>query len=117
MEEQNYNNNQNQPAQPTEPVGGHQQQPETPEKKGGFGPIAGITIIIILLVLGGLYFWGAQLNNQAASESAVFDSAQNDDIASQSDEPESIEGDLDDFNSAQFEAELEAELNAIESEL
>lgn len=76
----------------------------------------GIIIIVLLLVLGGLYFWGSQLN-QAANENAIFDSAQNDDIASQNDEPEAIESDLNTFDSAQFDAQLEADLNAIESEL
>ena len=28
----------------------------------GTGPIIGVIIIVLLLVLGGLYFWGAQLN-------------------------------------------------------
>jgi hypothetical protein len=29
---------------------------------GGSGPIVGIIIIVLMLILGGLYFWGAQLN-------------------------------------------------------
>lgn len=34
--------------------------PKEPEKKSG--PIIGIIIIVLLLALGGLYFWGARLN-------------------------------------------------------
>lgn len=32
--------------------------------KSGVGPIVGIIIIIVLLILGALYFWGAHLNAQ-----------------------------------------------------
>lgn len=32
--------------------------------KGTAGPIAGIIIVVILMILGGLYFWGAQLNQE-----------------------------------------------------
>lgn len=31
-------------------------------KKTGAGPTAGIIIIVILLIFGALYFWGAALN-------------------------------------------------------
>ncbi|MDB5238324.1 MAG: hypothetical protein JWM46_594 [Candidatus Kaiserbacteria bacterium] len=33
-------------------------------RKGGAGPTVGIIIIVILLIFGALYFWGAQLNKQ-----------------------------------------------------
>jgi hypothetical protein len=32
--------------------------------KSGAGPTVGIVIIIILFIIGGLYFWGARLNQQ-----------------------------------------------------
>lgn len=32
-------------------------------KKGSIGPTVGIIIIVILLVFGALYFWGAKLNS------------------------------------------------------
>lgn len=40
--------------------------PEHTQKKqrGGSGPIVGIVIIVFLLSIGALYFWGAQLNGQ-----------------------------------------------------
>ena len=39
--------------------------PGTPPVGGsGSGPTVGIIIIVILLVLGALYFWGAHLNSQ-----------------------------------------------------
>jgi hypothetical protein len=34
------------------------------KKDGGVGPIIGSTIIIILIVLGGLYFWSYTINKQ-----------------------------------------------------
>jgi hypothetical protein len=38
-------------------------QPVSPEpQKHPVGPIAGAIIVIILLIAGGLYFWGAQMN-------------------------------------------------------
>ena len=52
---------------------GSQMPPITPEERaqGGpsepktaVGPIAGAAIIICLLIAGGLYFWGAKLNQQ-----------------------------------------------------
>ena len=36
------------------------------------GPMFGIFIIVILLVFGGLYFWGAHLNQQAKQEQLPF---------------------------------------------
>lgn len=94
-----------------------------PEKSGGMGPLIGIVIIIIVLIFGGLYFWGAQLNSQLESsddDTAILeDIAPTDDntIAPPSDEPEQLESDLEEFDTDDFEAELEAELNALEAEL
>lgn len=31
----------------------------------GSGPIIGVIVIVIMLILGGLYFWGAQLNRES----------------------------------------------------
>ena len=38
----------------------------TPQKDSSVGPIIGSIIIIILIVLGGLYFWGYVINKQKA---------------------------------------------------
>jgi hypothetical protein len=37
---------------------------ELQKKSGGLGPIIGIFIILMLLALGGFYFWGAALNRE-----------------------------------------------------
>jgi hypothetical protein len=36
-----------------------------PTQRSGIGPVVGIVIIVALLVIGALYFWGAHLETQA----------------------------------------------------
>ncbi len=31
-------------------------------RRSGSGPIVGVSIIVVLLIVGALYFWGAELN-------------------------------------------------------
>ena len=90
----------------------------TPQQPtGGVGPVMAVVIIVALLILGGLYFWGAQLNERVQSdESALVDGTSNSDIASANDEPDQIEKDLDTFDSAAFESQLDADLKAAESQ-
>ena len=47
-------------------------QPQTPQKKTGVGPMIGTIIIVILLIFGGLYFWGAQLNKEKNQDQLPF---------------------------------------------
>lgn len=35
-----------------------------PDPENSVGPLVGIIIIVLILVLGGLYFWGERLNAQ-----------------------------------------------------
>ena len=35
-----------------------------PAQKSSVGPIVGIVIIVVLLIVGALYFWGAHLDDQ-----------------------------------------------------
>ena len=42
-----------------------------PAQKSSAGPLIGIIIIIVLLVFGALYFWGAHLNSQSTSNNQV----------------------------------------------
>lgn len=35
------------------------------------GPIVGIVVIVLLLIVGALYFWGEQLNKQATVPSYI----------------------------------------------
>ncbi len=87
---------------------------ETPApKKEGMGPLVGIVIIIVILIFGGLYMWGTKLNNQE-SEIGI---APVEDIAGEEDEPVQLESDLDAFDLAGFEGDLDADLEALEAEL
>lgn len=43
-----------------------------PPKKEGPGPIIGVIVIVILLIFGGLYFWGAQLNEANSPDQLPF---------------------------------------------
>lgn len=72
------------------------------------GPVIGVIIILAVIVLGGLYFWGQRADKEDALEDNT--AAELDEIGSQSssDNASSIEADL---NSTQIE-NLDAELNA-----
>ena len=95
--------------------------PESP--KHSFGPAAGIIIIIAILIIGALYFWGQRLSNQSNLPSSENPSLEN---VSSSDEVDVIEEDLnaeplgeedlgeEDLNA--LEAELDAEIEAMEAE-
>ncbi|MDP3645666.1 MAG: hypothetical protein Q8R25_01120 [bacterium] len=53
------------------------QAPQTPilpqaPKKESAGPIVGAIIVVVLLIVGGLYFWGARLNHQDTPEQLPF---------------------------------------------
>lgn len=42
------------------------------EQRSSAGPLVGTTIIVVLLLLGALYFWGAKLNQNAAAPLPVI---------------------------------------------
>ena len=88
------------------------------------GPMLGIVIIVVLLVLGGFYFWGTQIKDksqvQENAEVTAEDIANQEDTAlenlntqSTSDEIDDIEADLD---ATDLES-LDSELDAIDQEL
>ena len=112
------------------PIASGSQMPPAPMQsephKSSIGPVAGAVIVILLLVAGGLYFWGAQLNKQA--EVLPFipsnDTAQQEEVAtsdlsaglpsqSSSDDVSSIEADANAMNMDQMNAQNSAELNNI----
>ena len=61
--QQNMNPNVNQNPNP---VGTPPQENPAPQKedKGGMGPLIGSIIVIVILVIGAIYFWGDTLNKQ-----------------------------------------------------
>ncbi|RJQ34897.1 hypothetical protein C4556_01270 [Candidatus Parcubacteria bacterium] len=84
------------------------------------GPVIGAIIVILVLGLGALYFWGAQLNEQpdelpfipgdGTSESWMPQS-------SGSDEAAAIEAELQATDMSAFEQQMNADLEATESGL
>jgi hypothetical protein len=109
------------------------QMPVSPEPQGRkpVGPIAGAIIVIVLLVAGGLYFYGAQLNNQIEEAPYIPDDGyltpegsmpvgelQSDTSAglppqSNSDDVAAIEADFNAMNMNEMESQNEAEMNNI----
>lgn len=90
-----------------------------PEKSSA-GPIIGAVIVIVILALGALYFWGAQLNQEPEELPLIPGNASNEEWVpptSSSDEAAAIESDLDATDMTEFEAQMEADLRAIEAEL
>lgn len=118
MEEHNYSpeefsSNENPPSQAAT-----NSTPAATEKSQGFGPVIGIVVIILLLILGGLYFWGTELNKQAAlDEMQTLDESMNNGTLSSDSDPEEIESDIDAFETSTFDAQLEADIQALEEEL
>jgi hypothetical protein len=125
-----FNTNQN-------PVAAGSQMPVSPggepqPSRKPVGPIAGAVIVIILLVAGGLYFYGAKLNSQITDQAPYIPSddylmpegsmptgeLQSDTSAglppqSSSDDVNSIESDFNAMNMNEMESQNEAELNSI----
>jgi hypothetical protein len=101
-------------------------QPQEPQKSS-IGPLAGAVIVILLLVAGGLYFWGAQLNKQEEAlpfipsndtmlqedASVTSDTRAGLPEQSASDDISAIEADANAINLTEFEAQNTAELNNI----
>ncbi|MBV9159032.1 MAG: hypothetical protein JO019_00335 [Candidatus Kaiserbacteria bacterium] len=46
-----------------------------PQKPTGSGPVIGIIVIVIMLIFGALYFWGAQLNKTSEPLPLIPDNA------------------------------------------
>ena len=76
-----------------------------PVKQKSAGPVIGIIIILIVLIIGALYFWGARLNRETVpQESAPLSS---------SDAIEDISADLN----ATVVNDIDSDLNAMANEL
>jgi uncharacterized protein HemX len=87
------NTNQGQPVPPSGP------RPNTT------GPIIGIIIIILVLLVGGLYFWGERIDEVSDDVEELQETNESDEIAD-------IEADLEeDFQ------EIDAELEQFETDL
>ncbi|MEX0931507.1 MAG: hypothetical protein WDZ88_02035 [Candidatus Paceibacterota bacterium] len=111
-------------ASPNEPL-----QPADAPKEGTMGPIIGSVIVIVVIILGGIFFWSERVDkadmetNESASDIDTTAPIPNEDEQTQaletqsnSDEIASIESDINqtdldelDAEMANIEAELEAE--------
>ena len=49
---------------------------EPQQQKSGVGPIIGTVIIIALIILGGLYFWGKRVEESKATQNLVTGSVE-----------------------------------------
>lgn len=97
------------------------QEQNTPQGST-LGPVVGTIIIVAVLVIGGLYYWGAQLNKQAIVDETltgeeiaaeVDTSTEALGVQGTSDEVTAIEDDLDLTDLS----DLDAELGNIDAEL
>jgi hypothetical protein len=67
-------------------------QSSVPAPKKSYGAAIGIVVIILVLIVGALYFWGEKMS--ATDEAAVTTEAQTETPVSSSDDASSIEADL-----------------------
>ena len=90
------------------------------QNKSSIGSIIGTIIIIALIILGGLYFWGKRIEESKATQSAMTDTEagittpeQNEATViksmSSSDDVSSIETDLQKTNTTNLDTELNAQ--------
>lgn len=94
------------------------QAPQPAPEKSSIGPLVGILIIVLILGLGGLYFWGAKLNTEQSNDTPPL--ILGDDSAglpptTSSDTVADIETDVNATNMDTFESEVEADMQAVES--
>ena len=105
MEENNFNQNLNTPQ-------------SSDSQKKSIGPAVGIAIIVVIIIFGGLYYWGAKINSQEAKnlqESLTAEQIENQEdqtieqlqVQSQSDEIANIEADLNATDLENLDQELE----------
>lgn len=86
------------------------------------GPMIGAIIVIGLLLLGGLYFWGTSLSEAPEEPPYILgeEADEGDSTAfpeqGSSDESSVIQGDTENTDMAQFEAEMNQDLQIFEGE-
>ena len=82
-----------------------------PQNKSGVGSIIGTIIIIAIIILGGLYFWGKRIEESKMKQDLISsDSSQTGLEATSSDNLSSIETDLNSNDINGLGAALDAEL-------
>ena len=76
------------------------------QNKSGIGSIIGIVIIISIIILGGLYFWGKRIEESKLKEALVSGNSQT--VVSEQDETSAIKS----VSSSDDLGSIEADLNA-----
>ncbi|MEK7176967.1 MAG: hypothetical protein AAB719_01595 [Patescibacteria group bacterium] len=75
------------------------------EKNGGAGPIIAVIIILALVILGALYFWGERNDRDELLNDDALEAIE---MQSTSDETDSIEADLDATDVDSLDSEINA---------
>lgn len=89
------------------------QTPQTPSDKKTIGPLVGVVIIILVLVLGGLYYWGQKINTEDQTVSPETITGADDPLLaelnqqSDADTTAAIETDLNATDLSNIDTELE----------
>ncbi|MBX4189563.1 hypothetical protein KW785_03155 [Candidatus Parcubacteria bacterium] len=76
-----------------------------PNNESSVGPVIATIIILAVIVLGGLYFWGQRADNNVPATSADLNSIN---TQSNSDDSASIQADLENTNTEDLDAQLNA---------
>jgi len=108
MDQEQQNQNPGMNAMGGEPVKMDVPLSSVPEEKTHVGPLIGIIIIVVVIVLGGLYFWGQRVNNMAPQEN-MADSMTAEKVAAQPDEELNA---LETQGTSDTIADIEADTNA-----
>ena len=75
--------------------------------EGSTGPVIGTIIILAVIVLGGLYFWGQRASNQALTPEQIQEQVNMIQDQSTSDVPADIEADLNATDINNIDSQLE----------
>ena len=116
--EPNQTQNQNQNPAPASQIPPMSQTSQTPQNQSSIGGIIGTIIIIAIIILGGLYFWGKRIEENKLKQSLVSDTTSQETVTSEaaviksvssSDDLNSIETDLNNTNLDNLGAEMNVE--------
>jgi len=81
------------------------------QNKSGIGSIIGTVIIIAIIILGGLYFWGKRVEETKLKQDLVSDGLPQESTTETQNAP------ADDLNSIEAEINSNTEINSLGSEL
>lgn len=85
--------------------------PQAPEHKSAAGPIVGAVIIVLVVVLGGVYFWGSRMQTPIDEIAPVTETTPAPTPAI--DDPDLISQELEATSAASADADLQGATDAI----